>query len=38
MSLFTSAPRRLCVVRLSAIGDCVNTVARSEERRVGKEC
>ena len=27
MSLFTSAPRRLCVVRLSAIGDCVNTVA-----------
>lgn len=27
MPLFTRAPASLCVVRLSAIGDCVNTVA-----------
>lgn len=27
MPLFSSAPRSLCVVRLSAIGDCVHTVA-----------
>ncbi len=27
MSLFTQAPESLCIVRLSAIGDCVHTVA-----------
>lgn len=27
MPLFSTAPRHLCVLRLSAIGDCVNTVA-----------
>ena len=27
MPLFTQAPDSLCIVRLSAIGDCVHTVA-----------